>query len=115
MGKFKKGLILGGLLGAGTMWLCTTKQGGKLCGKVKEHSGEVYKRTKDKIMSSDAYKDMSQKEFVKEVKELADKYAEEKDLEAVTKQAIIKIVSDHWDNVKKDIESRGKDKFIIDQ
>ena len=115
MSKFKKGLFLGGLLGAGAMWLYTTKQGEDLRNKAYEHGEEVYSLVKEKIKESDAYKSMSEKEYVQKVRELVDDYSKEKSLSSATKEMIVTLVGGHWDRMKKDIEDRGEGKLMIDQ
>ncbi len=61
MGKFKKGLFMGGLLGAGMMWLNTTKKGKETRDKLIDQSAEVYALLKDNILASDQYKNLYKK------------------------------------------------------
>ncbi|MEK7084784.1 MAG: hypothetical protein AAB932_06120, partial [Patescibacteria group bacterium] len=54
MGKFKKGLFLGGILGAGLMWLNTTTRGKEKREEIFDHAAEIYRRVKEEIKDSDA-------------------------------------------------------------
>ncbi len=49
MGSFKKGLFLGGLLGAGLVWLNTTVKGKQIREKILVHADALYIELKESI------------------------------------------------------------------
>ncbi len=104
MGKFKKGLFLGGLLGAGMMWLNTTKKGKEMRDEMLDHSAEVYVGLKDKIMASDKYQKMTKHEYVKMVQELVNKYAIDNGLAENVKKMVEKLVIAQWNHLKSELK-----------
>ncbi len=100
MGKFKHGMVLGGLLGAGFVWLNTTKKGREVREQILDHSAEVYARVKDEIAKSDALEQVSKNEYVKKVQAVVDKYAVETGLAQTAKKTVNKIVSAQYDRLK---------------
>lgn len=101
MGKFKHGMVLGGLLGAGLVWLNTTKKGREVREQILDHSAEVYTRVKDEIVKSDALEQLSKNEYVKKVQAAVDKYAVETGLAQTAKKTVKKIVSAQYDRLKR--------------
>lgn len=100
MGKFKAGLFLGGLLGAGLVWLNLTPKGRETRDQMLDHSAKIYAALKEKVQASDQYKDLSKNEYVKLVKEYVDKYAIENGLAEKVKNVIIKVVSAQYNTIK---------------
>ncbi len=49
MGKFKKGIFLGGLLGAGLMWLNATPKGKEMRSKLMESMNPLYEELKESL------------------------------------------------------------------
>ena len=112
MSKFKKGLFLGGLLGAGAMWLNTTKRGEELREQFMEHAEEVYDQAKEKVQESETYKELSEKDFREMVEDITDKYAEKANLGSMTKKIIVKFVSKQWPGIEaeiKEIEEKNQE------
>lgn len=103
MGKFKAGIFLGGLLGAGLMWLNLTPKGRETRDQMLDHAAKIYSILKDKIKSSAEYKNLSKIEYVKFVKEYVDKYAIENGLAEKVKNIIIKVVSSQYKNIKEKV------------
>ncbi len=103
MGKFKKGLFLGGLLGAGLMWLNTTKKGKELREQMLDHAAEVYVKLKEGVLSSDQYKSLTKAKYVKLAKEYVDKYALENGLAENVKSMVMKVVLAQYKNLKCEI------------
>ncbi|MFZ2979201.1 MAG: hypothetical protein WA057_06050 [Candidatus Magasanikiibacteriota bacterium] len=100
MGMFKKGLLFGGLLGAGLMWLNTTKKGKEMRDEMLDHAAEVYVKLKDKVLSSDQYKNLTKNEYVKLAQELVNKYAIDNGLTENIKKMVEKLVVAQWNNLK---------------
>jgi len=104
MGKFKKGLCLGGLLGAGLVWLNTTKKGKELREVMLDKAADVYTDLKEKILSSDQYKKMTKNQYIKMVKKYIDKYAIDNGLAENIKNMVTKVVIAQWNNLKKELK-----------
>jgi gas vesicle protein len=100
MGTFKKGLFVGGLLGAALMWLNTTKKGKETREQILDNAAVVYSQVIEKARQSDALTEMTKNKYVKLVKEAVDKYAEENEMAEYLKNMITKVVSAQWKNVK---------------
>ncbi|MFH1946907.1 MAG: hypothetical protein ABIJ23_01985 [Candidatus Magasanikbacteria bacterium] len=104
MGKFKKGLCLGGLLGAGLVWLNTTQKGKEMREEMLDHAAEVYVKLKEKVLASSEYKNLTKNEYVKMAKDAVDKYAIETGLAESVKNMVVKVVSAQYKNLKGEME-----------
>lgn len=100
MGKFKAGLFLGGLLGAGLAWLNLTQKGRETRDQILDHAAKIYAALKEKVQASEQFKELSKNEYVKLVKEYVDKYAIENGLAEKVKNVIIKVVSAQYNTIK---------------
>ncbi len=100
MGKFKKGLCLGGLLGAGLVWLNTTQKGRDMREQMLDHAAEVYVGLKEKVLTSKELKNLNKNQYIKMVKESVNKYAVENGLAENVKNMVVKVVSAQYKNLK---------------
>jgi len=100
MGTFKKGLFLGGLLGAGLMWLSVTKKGKEVRDQILDHAAHVYEEVKKNVLRSDQWKKMNKNQYIKMVKETVDKYAIQNGLAENVKNMIVKVVGSQWEKMK---------------
>lgn len=103
MGKFKKGLCIGGLLGAGLVWLNTTQKGKELRDTMLDRAADVYVNIKKQVLSSDQYKKMTKNQYVKMVKEYVDKYAIDNGLAENVKNMVTKVVVAQWSKLQKEL------------
>ena len=101
MGRFKKGLFLGGLLGASLTWLNFTKKGKETRAELLDHAAVVYGQVKEKVEASGALDKMTKNKYVKTVQEVVDKYAIENGLADKVKNMVVKLVSSQYNNLKK--------------
>ena len=104
MGKFKKGLFFGGLLGAGMMWLNTTKKGKEMREEMLDHAAEIYVTIKEKALNSKQYQDLNKNEYVKMVKEMVDKYAVKNGMADNIKKMVTKVLTAQYKNLKSEIK-----------
>ncbi|MBU2542008.1 hypothetical protein KJ785_00410 [Patescibacteria group bacterium] len=104
MGKFKKGLCLGGLLGAGLVWLNTTQKGRETREQMLDHAAEVYVKLKEKVLTSEEYKNLNKNQYVKLVTEAVNKYAIENGLAESVKNMVVKVVSAQYKNLKGELD-----------
>ncbi|PIR04251.1 MAG: hypothetical protein COV59_03655 [Candidatus Magasanikbacteria bacterium CG11_big_fil_rev_8_21_14_0_20_39_34] len=108
MGKFKKGLFLGALLGASMTWMSTTKKGRETRDQMLDFSSDIYEEVQSKILKSDAWKKMGKQEFVCEVREVVEKFAKEHKWAVSVKNMIVKLVSSQWGTFQKEIQKLKK-------
>ncbi|MBI2436513.1 MAG: YtxH domain-containing protein [Candidatus Magasanikbacteria bacterium] len=101
MGNFKKGIFLGGLLGAGLMWLNATKKGKQTRDKMLDYSADVYADVKEKVMASEGWDKMTKSKYYQIVEEAVNKYAVENDLVDSVRNMVEKVVKAQWKKGKK--------------
>ncbi|MFA7244572.1 MAG: hypothetical protein WC070_00095 [Candidatus Magasanikbacteria bacterium] len=101
MGKFKHGLFLGGLLGAGLVWLNATKKGKQVREELMDKASVVYLEVKEKIMASEGFDKMTKTKYYKFVEQAVNKYAVENDLLDSMRDMIEKVVKSQWKNLPK--------------
>lgn len=106
MGRFKKGLFFGGLLGAGLMWLSTTKKGREVKEQILDQAADVYTKVKDQALASQTYKDLNENQYVQLVKDYVDKYAVQNGLAENVKNMIVKVVSAQWKTLKDELNNK---------
>lgn len=108
MGKFKKGLFLGGLLGAGMMWLSGTTKGKQTRDKMLTYAQDVFDDVKAQVLSSKKYADLTKSEYVKMVQEYVDTYAVKNGLADSVKSLVVKLVTAQWEVLKKELPKETK-------
>lgn len=106
MGKFKKGMFLGGLLGAGMMWLSATKKGREMRDKMLDYAADVYGEVKEKAMDPKVWENMTKNKYVKMVGDKVDEYAAKHEWSNNTKNMVKKMVAAQWCNLKKDKQKK---------
>jgi len=107
MGKFKKGLFLGGLVGATLTWMSTTKKGQEVKEKILDYSAEVYMDLKDKLMASGAWDKITKQDFIAMVRKTVDKYAAQNQMAEKVKNTVVKLVSTQWKHLQKELRKRS--------
>ena len=106
MGRLKNGLLLGGLLGAGVMWLNTTKKGRELRSEITSQAADIYGDVKERVMASETWSKLSKTNYLEIVKEAVDDYAKRHPLAEQAKGLIVKILSAQWSNFQSQIKKR---------
>lgn len=96
MGKFKRGLFLGGLLGAGLVWLNTTVKGKEIREKILGHVDVLYGELKESIKKLDG---PTQEMYNALVERAAAEYAEKKQMAESYKSVLIKELKKKWDTL----------------
>ena len=104
MGKFNKGLFFGGLFGAASMWLVTTKKGKKVREQMLDSAAEVYEKLEKQIKKTESYEKLTKARYVTLVKKMVDTYAIETGLADDVKRYIITLVSSQWKNARKKLK-----------
>ncbi len=103
MGNFKRGLVLGGLLGAGLAWLNLTTKGKAVRDEAIEHAAVVYERVKKEVMKSDSWKKMKKSDFTKQVQKIATDYSSEIGLAKSTVLLIVSLEVKKWEKMKREM------------
>lgn len=106
MGRFKKGLLFGGLLGAGLTWMATTKKGREVRDQILDHGAQVYTDMAEKLKASGAMDKMTKSTFVKEVRSYVDKYAVDNGLADDVKEMVVKLVGSQWKRIQSELKKR---------
>jgi len=97
MGKFKKGLVLGGILGAGLMWLNATTRGKAMRDELLKHAELVF----EEVKKTKQWKKLTKNQYVQIVEETVNRYAVENDLSDSVRDMVEKLVKSQWKNTKK--------------
>jgi gas vesicle protein len=100
MGRFKKGLVLGGLLGAGLMWLNATVKGKEYRAKILAHLEPLYNELKTSIMKLEG---PTKEMWDALVERAVEEYAAKKELAMDVKNNLIRELSKKWDKLENDI------------
>jgi len=108
MGKFHKGLFLGGLLGAGLVWFNVTPKGREMRNKLVDHAAEVYADVKERVLSLEAWDKMTKQKYVAMVREVVDKYAVQTGIAHRAKEMIVKIVVLQWRMLQRELGKKRK-------
>lgn len=101
MGRFKKGLFLGGLMGAALMWLNATPKGKEMRAKLAAHLEPLYNELK-----------ISMKQLEGPTKEMYDalveravaEYATKKELAGEMKDHLVRQLKKKWSNLEKELK-----------
>ena len=108
MGKFKRGLMLGGLLGVALTWLNTSKKGKAMRDEMIDHAAEVYNQVKEKIAASGVWEGMTENKYLAMVQDAIDKYAVQTGLSDKVKRMVTKLVNMQWRTLEKEIKNGKK-------
>ena len=97
MGKFKKGLFFGGIIGAGITWLNSTKKGKQVRDEMLDHAADVYEKLLEDVKQTDKWKELSEHEYTQKVSEFVDRYAVDTGISDKAKKMVQTLVVDQWD------------------
>lgn len=108
MGTFKKGILLGGLLGGGLVWLNTTKKGRELRDQVIDYAAEIYADIKKRVMDSETWDTLTESKYMKMVEAAVASYSTEKGLAENVRAMITKVLSGQWKTMRKQLQKEKK-------
>lgn len=106
MGKFKKGLFLGSLLGAGMTWLMTTQKGKEVREQMLDYAADVYSNVRKELLETETYDKLTKSRYMSILTKYVDTYAIENGLAKEVKEMIIKVVGAQWKNVREELQRR---------
>lgn len=102
MGTFKKGLVLGGLVGAALMWLNVTPKGKEMRDKLMEHVNALYGQLKDSLKQLEG---PTKEMYDALVERAVEEYAAKKEMAIDMKNMLIKELKKKWGNLEKEIKN----------
>lgn len=103
MGKFKKGLFLGGLLGATMMWLNATPKGKEMRAKILEHLDPLFNELKESIKQLEG---PTKEMYDALVERAVEEYAAKKDMALDMKAVLIRKLKKKWAELEKEIKHK---------
>lgn len=103
MSKLKKTLLFGGLVGAGLVWLTSTKKGKEVRDKMFDAAADIYVDVTKKLEKMEQKYRSSKDVYAKMVQESVDAYVKKHPGLTLAKDMIVKMVLSQWENVKDDV------------
>ncbi len=103
MGRFKKGLVVGGILGAALMWLNATTKGKEYRAKIAAHLEPLYNELKESIKQLEG---PTKEMWDALVERAVEEYAVKKELAQDMKNNLIRQLQKRWDKMAKDIRKK---------
>lgn len=103
MGRFKKGLIVGGVLGAALMWLNATTKGKEYRAKIAAHLEPLYDELKESIKQLEG---PTKEMWDALVERAVEEYAAKKELAVDVKNNLIRQLQKRWDKMAKDVRKK---------
>jgi gas vesicle protein len=100
MGKFKKGLFLGGIVGAGLMWLNTTIKGKQIREKILIHVDGLYAELKENMKKLDG---PTKEMYDALVERAVEEYTDKKQMAGEYKSVMIKELKKKWSGLMEEI------------
>lgn len=94
---------MGGLAGAGLVWMATTKKGRAVRDDIMDRAADVYTDIKKTVVNSPQYKKMTKKQYIKMVIESVNKYTIKNGLADNIKKMMISVLSSQWSRLKKEM------------
>ena len=103
MGNFKKGLFLGGLLGAAMVWLNATPKGKEMRVKILEHLDPLFNELKESIKQLEG---PTKEMYDALVERAVEEYSAKKELAEDLTIILIRKLKKKWLELEKEIKSR---------
>jgi gas vesicle protein len=103
MGRFKKGLFLGGLIGAAMMWLNATPKGKEMRAKMLEHLNPLYNELKTSLKQLEG---PTKEMYDALVERAVEEYAAKKELALDMKAVLIRKLKKKWIELEKEIKHK---------
>jgi len=101
MGRFRKGLLLGGLVGAALMWLNATPKGKEMRAKLLDHVNALYGELKESLKQLEG---PTKEMYDALVERAVAEYAAKKELAVEMKNMLIKELKRKWKEMEKEIK-----------
>ena len=102
MGRFKKGLVVGGIIGAGLMWLNATVKGKEYRAKLMAYMDPLYNELKESIKKLEG---PTREMWDALVERAVEEFAAKKEMALDMKNNLIKELQKKWDKLEKEIRN----------
>lgn len=100
MGRFNKGLFLGGLIGAGLVWLNMTPKGKEMRAKMAESLDPLFNELKNSLKQLEGpTRDM----YDALVERAVEEYASRKEMATEMKAMLVKELKKKWKEIEKEL------------
>ena len=103
MGRFKKGMFLGGLLGAALMWLNVTPKGKEMRDKLMGHVNDLYAQLKESIKQLEG---PTKEMYGALVERAVEEYAAKKEMAIDMKNALLRELKKKWYELEREIKKK---------
>ncbi|MFH2018476.1 MAG: hypothetical protein ABII98_00625 [bacterium] len=103
MGRFNKGLFLGGLLGATLLWLNATPKGKEMRAKLLTHLEPLYEELKSSIKQLEG---PTKEMYEALVDRAVEEYTAKKEMAADMKAMLVKALKKKWVELEKEIKKK---------
>lgn len=97
MGRFKKGLFLGGLVGAAAMWLAATPKGKEMRSKIKMHLDPLFQELQASLKQLEG---PTKEMYDALVERAVEEYAAKKELALEVKASLLKELKKRWKDIQ---------------
>lgn len=101
MGNFKRGLFLGGVVGAAMMWLNATPKGKEMRAKIGAHLEPLFNELKDSIKQLEG---PTREMYDALVERAVEEYAGKKEMAEDVKVQLIRQLKKKWKEIEKDLK-----------
>lgn len=101
MGRFKKGLFLGGLLGAALMWLNATPKGKEMRARLLDQANDLYGQLKESIKQLEG---PTREMYDALVERAVEEYAAKKEMAIDMKNQLVRELKKRWKDLEKEIK-----------
>ncbi len=102
MGTFKKGIVLGGLVGAALMWLNATPKGKELRSKILAHLEPLYNQLKESLMQLEG---PTREMYDALVERAVEEYGNKKELAMDVKDQLARQLKKRWKDLAKELNA----------
>lgn len=103
MGKFNKGLFLGGLIGAGLMWLNATTKGKEMRAKIAAQANDLFGQLKESILQLEG---PTREMYDALVERAVEEYAAKKEMAVEMKNQLVRDLKKRWNDLEKEIRNK---------
>ncbi len=101
MGKFNKGLFLGGLVGAALMWLNATPKGKEMREKMMGQANDLFDQLKESLKKLDG---PTKEMYDALVERAVEEYAAKKDMAVEMKNQLVRELKKRWKVLEKEMK-----------
>lgn len=102
MGNFKKGMVLGGVIGAALMWLNVTPKGKELRTKMMAHLEPLYDQLRESLRQLEG---PTREMYDALVERAVEEYGNKKELAMDVKDQLVRQLKKRWRELERDLKA----------